>query len=236
MRAVVVIPTYNERENLPEAIRRLAALDIDGLSILVVDDNSPDGTGDVAEKLAAQYPVRVLHREKKEGIGPAYIAGFHFALAENPDCVFEMDADLSHEPEDIPQFLQKLAECDLVLGSRYTAGGRIEKWGALRRMVSRLGNWYARTILDVPYRDLTGGFKCYRREVLRQIDWEAVSSLGYNFQIETTYRAHQKKFRICEIPITFTERKQGTSKFNLAIMLESFWKVFLLRLRRKAYR
>ncbi|MBI2640507.1 MAG: polyprenol monophosphomannose synthase [Candidatus Sungbacteria bacterium] len=232
MSKVIVIPTYNERQNLPLVVEGIFALGIPDLRVMVVDDNSPDGTGVVAEKLAQKYPVSVMHREKKQGIGAAYVCAFKkiLALPEKQECVIQMDADMSHDPALIPQMLASIKTCDLVLGSRYIAGGGIKNWDPLRRLVSRFGNVYARFVLWLPYRDLTGGYKCFRPEVLEAIDLDSLSSRGYNFQIETTFKAHQKGFRIIEIPIVFTERKFGVSKFNLPIILESFIKVFWLRL------
>ncbi|TSC80081.1 MAG: hypothetical protein G01um101429_285 [Parcubacteria group bacterium Gr01-1014_29] len=235
-RVTVITPTYNEKESIAELIRRIHDLHIENLDIVVVDDNSPDGTGSLAERLGQQYPIRVIHRAKKEGLGKAYIHAFKEVLAlgpeTKPDYIIQMDADLSHDPASIPRFLEKIESCDVVLGSRYTRGGGIENWSLIRRMVSRFGNIYASLVLGIPYRDLTSGFKCFRREVLEAIDFTNISSVGYNFQIETTYYAHRNKLKICEIPIIFTERKQGTSKFNVGIIVESFWKVLLLRFRK----
>lgn len=231
----VVTPTFNERANIEILIKKIFSLGIEGLRVFVADDNSPDGTGKLGEELSKKYPITVLHRPKKEGLGKAYIDAFKeiFRQApDKPDYIIQMDADLSHDPAVIPAMLEKIQSCDLVLGSRYIKGGRIENWDFFRKMVSKFGNIYARIILGLPYRDLTGGFKCFRRKVLENIELEKMSSTGYNFQIETTYRAHQKGYKICEIPISFTERKTGASKFNLGIILESFWKVLLLRLRR----
>ncbi len=229
----IVIPTYNERENLPILLERIFALQIPELELMVVDDNSPDGTGKIADELAKKYPLRVLHREGKQGLGTAYVAGFKEVLSKAPagSRIIQMDADLSHDPLVIPALLTASKASDLVLGSRYVPGGKIEQWGFSRRLISKFGNLYARIILGLSYHDLTGGFKCFRKEALEAIDFLALSSVGYNFQIETTYLAHKAGFRICEIPITFTERKIGLSKFNWNIIFESFWKVFLLRLR-----
>lgn len=234
MSVAVVIPTYNEKNNLGFLTEKIFSLKIPNLSLLIVDDNSPDGTGKFAEELANKYPIKVIHREKKEGLGRAYVDALKKLLSgsDRPDFVIQMDADLSHDPAAIPQMLEKIRDCDLVLGSRYIPGGRTENWDFFRKLISRFGNIYARSILNVPYHDLTGGFKCFRREVLENIDLDLLSSTGYNFQIETTYKAHQKGYKICEIPITFTERKSGVSKFNLGIILESFWKVLLLRFKK----
>lgn len=232
----IIIPTYNERDSITEILQRVFSLKIPNLSMIIVDDNSPDDTGSLAERLRQHYPIRVIHRAKKEGLGKAYIHAFKEVLAlrpeTQPDYIIQMDADLSHDPASIPRFLEKIESCDVVLGSRYIRGGGIENWSLIRRMVSRFGNIYASLALGIPYRDLTSGFKCFRREVLEAIDFTNISSVGYNFQIETTYWAHQNKFKICEIPIIFTERKHGTSKFNAGIILESFWKVLMLRFRK----
>jgi dolichol-phosphate mannosyltransferase len=225
-RATVCLPTYNERENLEPIVAAL----LDRLGpddrILVIDDSSPDGTGELADRLAAKHPrVAVLHRPVKDGLGPAYLAGFQRALADGYELVLEMDCDFSHDPDDVPRLIDAAAEADLVLGSRYVRGGRIENWGPLRRFVSRAGSLYAQTLLWAPVRDLTGGFKCYRRTVLETIDLDAVSARGYAFQIETTYRAVRAGFRVLEVPITFIDRRAGTSKMTPAIALEAVWRV-----------
>jgi dolichol-phosphate mannosyltransferase len=226
--AVVCIPTYNERENLEAMLR---ALGDKGVRVLVVDDNSPDGTGELADRLARELDyVDVLHRERKEGLGPAYLAGFRRALAEGAELVLEMDCDFSHNPSDLPRRIAAVEDADLALGSRYVAGGAVRNWGALRRFVSAGGSWYARVLLGVPVRDLTGGFKCYRRRVLETIDLDAIDSKGYAFQIETTYRTLRAGFRVVEIPITFVDREAGGSKMSKAIVAEGMWKVPALRL------
>jgi dolichol-phosphate mannosyltransferase len=226
----VCLPTYNERENLePMVAALLERLGPDD-SVLVIDDRSPDGTGAIADRLAAEEPrVAVLHRQQKEGLGPAYIAGFRRALAYGAELVLEMDCDFSHDPADVPRLIAAAADADLVLGSRYADGGRIENWGPLRRFVSRAGSLYAQALLAAPVRDLTGGFKCYRRQVLETIDLDAVSSRGYAFQIETTYRALRAGFRVVEVPITFADRRAGTSKMSPAIATEAIWRVPYLR-------
>lgn len=231
MKSVIVIPTYNEKDNLGILIEKIFSLKIPELSLLIVDDNSPDGTANLAAEFSKKYPIQIMRRQEKTGLGKAYVAGFNEILRQDqkPDFIIQMDADLSHNPEIIPKMIEKIKECDLVLGSRYIPGGKIENWDFFRKLVSRFGNIYARIILGLPYRDLTGGFKCFRRKVLEYRDLGSLSSTGYNFQIETTYKAHKKGYKICEIPITFTERKSGVSKFNLGIILESFWKVLLLR-------
>jgi dolichol-phosphate mannosyltransferase len=226
---LVCLPTYNERENLERMVR---ALGEQGVSVLVIDDNSPDGTGELADGLAQELDhVEVLHRERKEGLGPAYLAGFRRALAEGAELVLEMDCDFSHAPADVRRLIDAAGEADLVLGSRYVAGGSVRNWGLVRRAVSAGGSLYARVLLGAPVRDLTGGFKCYRRAVLETIDLDAISSLGYAFQIETTYRALRAGFRVVEVPIAFVDREQGGSKMSKAIVLEAIWKVPALRLR-----
>ncbi len=235
-RVTVVIPTYNEKESLAALLDRIHGLFIENLSIVIVDDNSPDGTGTLADELAKTFPLRVIHRPRKEGIGKAYVQVFTElrALPEKnqPEFVIQMDADLSHNPHDIPRFIEKIKSCDIVLGSRYTAGGNIKNWDLFRHLISRFGNIYATLLLGLPYKDVTSGYKCFRFDVLKTLDFKAISSIGYNFQIELTYYAHKKGYQICEIPIIFTERKMGVSKFNLGIILESFWKVLALRLKK----
>jgi dolichol-phosphate mannosyltransferase len=227
-KAVVCLPTYNERENLEAMLR---ALGDKGVDVLVVDDTSPDGTGELADRLARELDyVDVLHRERKEGLGPAYLAGFRRALADGADLVLEMDCDFSHDPNDVPRLVAAVEEADVALGSRYVEGGAVRNWGVLRRFVSAGGSWYARVLLGVQIRDLTGGFKCYRRDVLEAIDLDAIHSKGYAFQIETTFRALRAGFRVVEIPITFVDREAGGSKMSRAIVAEAIWKVPLLRL------
>jgi dolichol-phosphate mannosyltransferase len=228
-RAVVCLPTYNERENLEPMLRALEDKDV---RVLVIDDNSPDGTGELADKLAAELGyVDVLHRAQKEGLGPAYLAGFHRALEDGADLVLEMDCDFSHDPADVPRLIAAVeGGVDLALGSRYVEGGSVGNWGALRRFVSAGGSWYARLLLGVPVRDLTGGFKCYRRRVLETIDLDAIDSKGYAFQIETTYRTLRAGFRVEEIPIHFVDREEGGSKMSKAIVVEAVWKVPGLRI------
>jgi dolichol-phosphate mannosyltransferase len=227
--ATVCLPTYNERGNLEPMLRALAPL---GVRVLVIDDNSPDGTGKLADRLAEELGfVSVLHRQQKEGLGPAYIAGFRHALAEGADYVLEVDCDFSHDPADIPRLIAACNDgADLALGSRYVAGGGTANWGVARRIVSWGGSFYARTMLGVPIRDLTGGFKCFRRVVLETVDLDAIESKGYAFQIETTYRALRKGFRVVEVPIRFVDRTEGQSKMSRSIFFEAVWKVPLLRL------
>ena len=225
---VVCLPTYNERENIEPMLRALAGK---GVRVLVVDDNSPDGTGELADALARELDyVDVLHRERKEGLGPAYLAGFRRALSDGAELVLEMDCDFSHDPNDVPRLIAAAGGADLVLGSRYVAGGAVGNWGFLRRLVSAGGSWYARVLLGARVQDLTGGFKCYRRRVLETIDLDAIDAKGYAFQIETTYRALRAGFRVVEIPIRFVDREAGGSKMSKAIVLEAIWKVPALRL------
>jgi dolichol-phosphate mannosyltransferase len=229
VKAVVCLPTYNERQNLERMVR---ALGDRGVSVLVIDDNSPDGTGELADRLAAELDhVEVLHRDRKEGLGPAYLAGFKHALADGADLVLEMDTDFSHDPADVTRLITWTSEADVVLGSRYARGGSIANWGRLRRFISAGGSHYARRLLGVRVHDLTGGFKCFRREVLETLDLDAITSRGYAFQIETTYRALRAGFRVIEVPIAFVDRERGSSKMSRRIMLEAIWKVPALRLR-----
>jgi dolichol-phosphate mannosyltransferase len=232
-RAVVCLPTYNERENLEAMIAALGeVLDTSRDAVLVIDDGSPDGTGEIADRLASEHTwVSVLHRDEKRGIGPAYIAGFRRVLAEGAELVLEMDCDFSHDPTDVPRLIAAAEDADLVLGSRYVEGGGTENWGLLRRFVSRGGCLYAQVLLGVRVRDLTGGFKCFRRRALEAIDLDALSAHGYAFQIETTYRVLRAGLRVHEVPIRFTERRAGASKMTGAIVAEAMWKVPLLRLR-----
>jgi dolichol-phosphate mannosyltransferase len=228
--ALVVIPTYNERTNLPPLLERLHAA-APHCEALVVDDNSPDGTGALADELAAQRPgVHVLHRAQKEGLGPAYIAGFKWALAHGYDYICEMDADHSHDPGELPALLAAAREYDIALGSRYLGGIRVIGWDLERLLISSFGNWYARAVTGMRHSDLTGGFKCYRRRVLEAIDLDSIHSLGYAFQIEMTWWAEQRGFRIGEVPIIFYGRYKGETKFSKAIVWEAVWAVWKLRL------
>lgn len=240
--AWLVLPTYNEAENLERIVETVLPhlaeavagnpLALGEHRLLIVDDSSPDGTGRIADALAAAHDsVEVLHRPTKEGLGPAYLAGFERALGGDASLVLEMDADFSHDPADVPRLVAAAREADLVLGSRYVAGGGVSDWGAFRRLLSRGGSWYARTILQVPVRDLTGGFKCFRAEALAGLGLEDVRTDGYGFQIELTYRAHLAGMRVREVPIVFRERRAGSSKMNARIALEAVWKVPALRLR-----
>jgi dolichol-phosphate mannosyltransferase len=226
--ATVCLPTYNERENLEPMVR---ALGDKGVRVLVIDDNSPDGTGEIADRLVRELDyVDVLHRERKEGLGPAYLAGFRRALADGADLILEMDCDFSHSPDDVPRLIRAADDADLVIGSRYVDGGSIGNWGAVRKIVSAGGSLYARVLLGAPIHDLTGGFKCYRRHVLETIDLNGINSKGYAFQIETTYRTLRAGFGVIELPIHFVDREEGGSKMSRAIVAEAIWKVPALRL------
>jgi dolichol-phosphate mannosyltransferase len=236
VRLVICLPTYNERANLEPIVRRLGEV-LTGIDaeprLLVIDDSSPDGTGELADRLSGELPfVSVLHRTRKEGLGPAYIAGFRRAFEDGADRIVQMDADFSHDPADLPRLIAAADDADLVLGSRYVPGGGVENWGALRRLLSRAGSVYARAFLRVPVRDLTGGFKCFNRRVLEAMDLTGVHADGYGFQIELTYRAIQAGFSVREIPIRFRERREGHSKMTTRIALEAVWKVPALRFRR----
>ena len=231
-RAVVCVPTYDERENLEPMVRALGeVLDTTRDRVLVIDDGSPDGTGEIADRLAGELGwVDVLHRARKEGIGRAYLAGFERALGSGAALVLEMDCDFSHDPRDVPRLIAACENgADLALGSRWVDGGGTTNWGLVRRLISRGGSLYARLVLGVPVRDLTGGFKCFRRSVLETIDLDAIAARGYGFQIEGTYRALRAGFRVVEIPITFVDRRVGQSKMSGAIVLEAMRQVPILR-------
>jgi dolichol-phosphate mannosyltransferase len=231
--AWLVLPTYNEAGNVATVVAESLAQLPEDARVLIVDDASPDGTGEIADRLAAEHDgrVEVLHRERKEGLGPAYIAGFRRALAAGAGLVLEMDADFSHDPADLPRLLAASGEADLAIGSRYVPGGGVAAWSRSRRLLSRGGSVYARCILGLDVRDLTGGFKCFRRQVLEAIDLDRVDSKGYAFQVEMTYRAARCGFRVAEIPIVFHDRRIGASKMTAAIAAEAAWRVPLLRLR-----
>jgi dolichol-phosphate mannosyltransferase len=235
VRLLICLPTYNERANLEPLLRRLGdevpELAEDG-RVLVVDDSSPDGTGELAERLAAELPyVSVLHRARKEGLGPAYVAGFEWALERGAARIVQMDSDFSHDPADVPRLVAATAEADLALGSRYVPLGGTENWGRGRQAISRFGSFYARAVLGVSIRDLTGGFKCWRREALEAVPLHRIRTRGYAFQIETTYRALAAGLRVVEVPIVFAERRAGGSKMTRGIVLEAMTKVPELRLR-----
>ncbi|HET7823948.1 MAG TPA: polyprenol monophosphomannose synthase [Anaeromyxobacter sp.] len=233
-RAVICLPTYDERENLGPIVAAIHA-SVPDADVLVIDDGSPDGTGELADEIAARDGrVKVMHRARKEGLGKAYLAGFAWALERTYDLVLEMDADFSHDPRYLPTLLAKAREADLVLGSRYVPGGGTVNWGLGRKLISRGGSLYARTILGVPVRDLTGGFKCFRRAVLESIDLPSVECSGYAFQIELTWRALRKGFAVAEVPIVFTDRQVGRSKMSRRIVLEAMRKVWTMRFSRFA--
>jgi dolichol-phosphate mannosyltransferase len=226
----LILPTYDEADNIEPFVEAVAGQLPAGSRILIVDDDSPDGTGRIADAIAARRPeVSVLHRPRKEGLGPAYIAGFRQAMAEGAELLLEMDADFSHDPADLPRLLEAAESADLVIGSRYVAGGGVGDWGFARRAISRGGGAYARLVLGVGIRDLTGGFKCFRREVLEAIDLDSVESRGYAFQVELTYRAIRRGFRVVEVPIVFRDRRVGTSKMTRGIVAEAVWRVPFLR-------
>jgi dolichol-phosphate mannosyltransferase len=234
MRATVCLPTYNERENLLRMIEALRDVLRDGDRVLVIDDNSPDGTGAIADTLAAEHPfVDVLHRQEKEGLGRAYVAGFRRALADGAELVLEMDCDFSHSPADVPRLIEAAESgADLVLGSRYVPGGGTRNWGLARRLISRGGSVYTALFLHMGVKDPTGGFKCFRRAVLERLDLDAITPRGYAFQIEMTYRVKQAGFSVIELPITFVDREVGQSKMSRSVVLEAIWRVPLLRLGR----
>ncbi len=230
-RALIIFPTYNERENIEKIVHAVLPLD-PRINVLVVDDNSPDGTGEIVDKLAAQESkVHVLHREKKEGLGRAYLAGFKWALAEGYDFIFEMDADFSHGPEYIKDFLREIQQNDLVIGSRYITGVNVINWPMSRLLLSYSANVYTRIVTGLPLRDATGGFKCFRRKVLESLDLDAIGSNGYSFQIEVSMRVWKKGFKIKEIPIIFYDRTAGQSKMSRRIIREAIWMVWWLRLK-----
>ncbi|MBM3667807.1 MAG: polyprenol monophosphomannose synthase [Actinobacteria bacterium] len=229
----VILPTYNEADNLERLVAGIRERLPESRRVLIVDDGSPDGTGEIADRLAAEHDdVASLHRAVKEGLGPAYIAGFREALAGGAELVVQMDADLSHDPAYLPQLLRAAEKADLVIGSRYVPGGGVTDWGPVRRFISRGGSAYARTALGVEIRDLTGGFKCIRREVLEAIELDTIGSRGYAFQVEVTYRALLAGFTVVEVPIVFRDRTEGSSKMSRAIFAEAVWRVPAMRLRR----
>ena len=228
------MPTYNERANLEAMVQRLLGLRIAGLVLLVIDDNSPDGTGQIADDLAQRSPgvVSVIHRPSKMGLGTAYVAGFRWALEHGAQYIIAIDADFSHPPEIVPIFLEKVQGCDVVVGSRYVEGGSLDRsWGLRRRLLSWGGNFFARSIAGLPVRDVTGGFRCFRREALVGIDFESMKSEGFAFQVELAYLCHRRGFRVVETPIHFMERTRGESKMSWRIVWEAFWRVLELRLR-----
>lgn len=232
MQTLIIIPTYNEIENLQKLTEEIFLV-LPQTDILVIDDDSPDGTGRLAQSLAGKnHKIKLIQRGGKSGLGSAYIRGFRYALENNYDFVFEMDADSSHNPKYLPDFLKQATQYNLILGSRYIKGGGVTEWGALRKLISYAANLYARIILGLPYRDLTGGFKCYSQAALRNLELDSIICEGYGFQIETTYRIYRKGLSIKEIPIVFKGRRRGKSKISRKICFEAFWKVPLLRFRR----
>jgi dolichol-phosphate mannosyltransferase len=232
--AWLVLPTFNEAGNIERLIRDAVPSMPAGSRVLVVDDNSPDGTGQIAERLSMELPVEVLHRGGKEGLASAYIAGFRHVLAQGADLVLQMDSDFSHDPADLRRLIEASHRADLVLGSRYVPEGGVRDWSLVRRAISRGGSAYARRLLGIEVRDLTGGFKCFHREVLEALDLNRIASQGYAFQVEMTYRALQAGFKVVEVPIVFSDRRVGSSKMSRAIVLEAAWRVPLLRWRRDA--
>jgi dolichol-phosphate mannosyltransferase len=228
----LILPTYNEAPNIERLVAQLLERLPESRRILIVDDSSPDGTGQIADRLAdEQEDVEVLHRPHKGGLGPACLAGFDLALMRGAELVIEMDADFSHDPKYVPELLRAVGDADVVLGSRYVAGGGVIKWGIMRRLLSRAGNAYARTVLGARIRDLTGGFKCYRRSALEAIELDTFSSRGYIFQVETTFRAMRAGLRIVEVPILFREREDGSSKMTQRIIFEAMWRVLSMKMR-----
>ena len=229
-KTLIVVPTYNERDNLPPLVERLLKLAVP-VDLLVVDDNSPDGTGKLADELAAKHPqVHVLHREKKEGLGRAYCAGFDWALKQNYEFIMEMDGDFSHNPDDIPRFIEAAQNADLVLGSRYKNGIRVINWPMKRLLLSTTAAQYVQIITGMPFSDPTGGFKCFSRRALEAVNLAEVRSNGYSFQIELTHKIWRKGMRVAEVPIIFTDRFQGTSKMSKKIVREALWMVWKLLL------
>jgi dolichol-phosphate mannosyltransferase len=229
MLPVVIIPTYNECENIEGIVRDILDLGC-GVSILIVDDNSPDGTGEIADRLSEEFPeVHARHRAGKQGLGTAYRFGFKEALDLGATCVFEMDADYSHDPRYIPQFLSEIGDHDVVVGSRYVEGGRIENWGLVRKLISRGGNAYAKVFTGLKVKDATGGYRCYRSDVLKAIDMSRISASGYGFQVEMAYVCSALGFDVFEIPIVFTDRREGESKMSGHIVWEATWMVVGLK-------
>lgn len=226
---LIILPTYNERKNIEGIVSAIFDV-LSDTHILIVDDNSPDGTGRLADAMAASEPrLFVLHRSKNRGLGPAYIDGFRWAIAQEYYSVFEMDADFSHQPKYLPQFLEALEKSDIVLGCRYMAEGGVEGWAQHRQWLSKAGNLYAKRLLNLSYRDLTGGFKCFRRTALESLDLSSIQSTGYNFQVEVTHQAHHLGLRIAEVPIVFIEREEGVSKMNWGICWEAITGMWSLR-------
>jgi dolichol-phosphate mannosyltransferase len=229
----LILPTYNEADNIERLVEAARERLPESRRVLIVDDNSPDGTGDIADRLAAEHDdVEVLHRTRKEGLGPAYIAGFREALGGGAELIIEMDSDFSHDPAYLPQLLRAMKNADLAIGSRYVPGGGVTEWGSVRRIISRGGSVYARAALRVPIRDMTGGFKVFRREVLEAIELDTITARGYAFQVEINYRTIKAGFRVVEVPIVFRDRREGQSKMSKAIIAEAIWRVPGMRFRR----
>ena len=232
MKTLIIIPTYNELENLPPLLKEIFSY-APATDILIVDDNSPDGTGELVDRMSAENPhIHALHRAGKMGLGTAYIAGFHYAIDHNYDAAFEMDADFSHDPRYLPDFLTKIEQADLVIGSRYVPGGNTPNWSLLRRFVSGGGNIFSRVVLGLRVHDCTAGFRCYRREVLETIQFDTIQSQGYGFQIEMAYRVQKLGYKIVETPIVFMDRRVGKSKMSRAIFVEGFVNVLRARFRK----
>ena len=232
MKSLIIVPTYNELENIRRLLPELTALGQD-IRVLVVDDNSPDGTGKLVDEMAAENErISVLHRPEKLGLGSAYVAGFKHAVQQDVDCVFEMDADFSHDPAMIPRFIEQIEFCDVVIGSRYISGINVVNWPMSRLLLSYFANIYTRVVTGMTIRDTTSGYKCFRREVLEHIELDEVRSDGYAFQIEMNYRCWRKGYRMCEIPIIFVDRRSGTSKLSRGVINEAVWIVWWLRLQR----
>ena len=226
--ALIVIPTYNEADNLEPLVREIVALPTN-FDILVIDDNSPDGTGEIADRLVEELPaVHVLHRPAKQGLGPAYIAGFRWALRRDYDYILGMDCDFSHHPRYLPAFLEHVEHADLVIGSRYVPGGGVINWGPLRKLISAGGNFFARTMLGLKTHDCTGGFRCYRRKMIEQVPWEEINAHGYGFLIGALYHVEHLGGKVIEFPIIFKDRRVGQSKMSIAIVVEAF--AFVLRI------
>jgi len=230
-KATIVIPTYNEKENLELLVKKVFELNM-GFHIIIVDDNSPDGTGEIADRMAVENKpyIQVIHRKGKMGLGTAYIEGFKLALSEGAQYIMEMDADFSHDPKYLKTMMEKIQDCDLVLGSRYLNGVRVNNWAFRRLMLSKFANLYVQFVAKLPIEDSTSGYKCFKREALESIDFDKLHSEGYAFQIEMTYKIYRKGFKVEEIPITFFERKGGFSKMERKIALEAFWLVLKLRM------
>lgn len=234
MKTMVVMPTYNEAENLVQMVAELMTLELNGLEMVIIDDNSPDGTGQIADKLTEQYgsSVHVIHRSSKMGLGTAYICGFRYALEADADYVIQMDADFSHSPSYLPRFLNEIEQCDVVIGSRYVPGGSVDKqWSLWRRFLSWGGNFYARVATGLPVHDATGGFRCFRQQALLALDLDKIRSEGYAFQIEVAYACQKKGLRLREIPIYFEDRSMGLSKMSSWIILEAMWRVWQMKWR-----